>query len=209
MGTSIATNHLCSPSKSSSLPCTINFHATLHPKRQSRSTIWESLRQQLSYSYQISSNISLSYVSGICRKVGSSTKISAGPTLFLILQEHFYDVFHSRAATLISKMFCSMLCSSNPPFQILTNSLRIDNKHNFAGLFKDCIGTFLSKELPSHLHAWIKKRVQPCNTIPILLLADVLVGCRFPCAITLGCVATFVPYGWAHDIFMVIIMPST
>lgn len=102
---------------------------------QGRSIIWGSLRQQLSNFYQISSNFSLSYISGICTKVGSSTKISAGPTLFQILQTHFYDVFHSRAATLIREMFCSMLHSLNPPFKILINFLRTDDKHTKLGFF--------------------------------------------------------------------------
>lgn len=77
-----------------------------------------------------------------------------------------------------------------PPFKILINLLRTEG----------CTGTSLNKELLSHLHTWIKNnRAQSCNTNPILLLAD-LWGCRFPCAITLAYVATFVLYGWSWHI---------
>lgn len=78
-----------------------------------------------------------------------------------------------------------------------------------AGLFKVTQEPLpLSKEFPSHLHAWIKNNsVQPSKTNPILPWADVLVSCRFLCAIvTLSCVVTS---GWAHDAFTMIIMPST
>lgn len=182
-----------------------------HALWQDRSTIWGSSRQQLSNFYQISSNISLCYIWDL----GSVGKLAVPP--------RFQQALHSLLDLASSVLWCFPLQSYHfykqdvllyvvhfePPFKILINLLRRDNKHTMLSFLR-AVQEPLSQEPPSHLHAWIKSnRAQPCNINPTFLLADVLAGCRFRCAITLAYVATFVPYGRAHGTFIMIIMPST